>query len=157
MTQSSTVHATIFLERTYDAAPARVFAAWESADARSRWGPPDADTEVIFLETDFRVGGRDRSRCGQKGNATFVVEGRYLDIVADRRIVFSETVEHEGARLSASLITVEIRPEGVRTTLSLTVQIAAFDGSGMAEGAEAGWGPALDNLAAELAGQPVAV
>ena len=150
MTEPSTMHATLFLERAYDAAPTRVFAAWESAEARSRWGPPNAATEVIFLETDFRVGGRDLSRCGPKGNATFGVETHYLDIVADRRIVFSETVEHKGSHLSASLITVEMRPAGAGTTLALTVQIAAFDGSGMAEGAEAGWGPALDNLAAEF-------
>lgn len=157
MTEPSTMHATIVLERTYDAAPSRVFAAWESAEARSRWGPPDADTEVVFLETDFRVGGRDLSRCGPKGNALFAVEGRYLDIAAARRIVFSEIVEHEGARLSASLITVEMRHWGAGTVLNLTVQIAAFDGSGMAGGAQAGWGCALDNLAAELAGRPTAV
>jgi hypothetical protein len=35
MTQRSVTHATFAIERTYDAAPARVFAAWATSEAKT--------------------------------------------------------------------------------------------------------------------------
>ena len=40
MTERSVQHATIVVERTYAASPARVFAAWSDKDALLRWGNP---------------------------------------------------------------------------------------------------------------------
>lgn len=37
MTDRSVEHATIVIERHYDATPAEVFAAWADAAARERW------------------------------------------------------------------------------------------------------------------------
>ena len=37
MTKRSTEHGTFVLNRTYPVAPARVFAAWASRDAKARW------------------------------------------------------------------------------------------------------------------------
>lgn len=37
MTGGSVNHATIIVERTYDAPPERVFAAWSSVEALLRW------------------------------------------------------------------------------------------------------------------------
>ena len=37
MTERSVTHATFVIERTYDASPARVFAAWSEAEAKARW------------------------------------------------------------------------------------------------------------------------
>jgi len=148
MTERSVQHGTLVLERFYDAAPARVFAAWADVEARKRWGPPGVDYE--FLEADFRVGGRDVSRCGPAGELPYLAELVYCDIAPDRRIVFAGTVSRGGARLSCALTTVEIEPSGRRTRLRLTEQIAALDGSGMVEGHEEGWSAGLDQLAHEL-------
>ena len=42
MSQRSATHATFVIERTYDASPARVFAAWADRSAKGRWfGPPE--------------------------------------------------------------------------------------------------------------------
>ena len=38
MTERSTNHSTIVIERTYDASPSRVFAAWSDPEALLRWG-----------------------------------------------------------------------------------------------------------------------
>ncbi|MGX9181022.1 hypothetical protein [Mesorhizobium sp. BHbdii] len=40
MSERSVVHSTIVLERSYDASPARVFAAWSDPAALQRWGSP---------------------------------------------------------------------------------------------------------------------
>jgi uncharacterized protein YndB with AHSA1/START domain len=38
MTESSVIHDTFIIERSYSADPARVFAAFASAEAKSIWG-----------------------------------------------------------------------------------------------------------------------
>ena len=149
MTDRSTRHATFTIERTYDAPAARVFAAWEDIEARARWAVPAGD-EIAFVETNFRVGGRDVSRCGPAGDLSFRIETFYQDIVRDERIVLTETVADSNALLSVSLMTVEFHPVAARTRLILTNQMVALDGSDMAEGSESGWGEVLDNLALEL-------
>jgi uncharacterized protein YndB with AHSA1/START domain len=143
-------HATIVMERTYNASPARVFAAWESPEARARWSAPTPDITIKYEEADFREGGRDVVRCIEPGSADFVAHVHYLDIRRDRRLVFAEAVFNGSRRVSAALISVELSPAGAGTQLALTLQIASFDGSGMEAGYKEGWSAALDNLASEF-------
>ncbi len=151
----STEHETFVLERVYDAPPTRVFAAWADPAARAQWSAPSADQGIEYLATDFRVGGRDVSRCGPAGDLRIRVEARYHDIVADRRLVFAESVAFEETPLSVSLITVVFAAEGAGTRLTLTDQIAALDGSDMVAGSKAGLGAALENLDGYLRGASV--
>jgi len=159
MTDQSVTHATIVVERIYDAPVARVFAALADPEARARWSMPSTDQELVYDEADFSVGGHDIYRCGPVGNLMFHGTTRYEDIVPDRRIVSVETVVHEGTRASVSLITVELAPSaspaGSATRLVLTDQIVSFGGADMVAGSEAGFGAALDNLALELRREPV--
>ncbi|RWM73933.1 MAG: hypothetical protein E5X83_04150 [Mesorhizobium sp.] len=46
MSERSVVHSTIVLERSYDASPARVFAAWSDPAALQRWGSPGEGWET---------------------------------------------------------------------------------------------------------------
>ena len=149
-THSEVEHASFTIERTYDAPAARVFAAWEDPEARMRWGPPAPHIATIYDEADFRVGGRDVSRCGAHGSETMNVVSTYFDIVRERRIVFVESVEEGGQRLSVTQLTVEFYALGEKTRLRFTAQIAALDGSAMVEGNRAGWNASLGNLDAEL-------
>jgi uncharacterized protein YndB with AHSA1/START domain len=155
MNEPSVAHETIILKRRYEASADRLFAAFEDVNARAKWSAPSDKTVIVFQETDFRVGGRDVSRCGAKGDPQFLVEVRYLDIVRGCRIVFSEVVEHGAKRLSVSLVTVDIHRDGSGAQLILTIQIASFDGEDMAAGNKAGYGAALDNLADYLLRSPV--
>lgn len=148
-TDRFTFHANFTVERTFDFSPARVFAAWEDVETRSRWAVPAGD-ELVFAEADFRVGGRDVSKCGPAGDLSFLIETLYEDIVPEERIVITERVTHGGTRLSVSLMTAEFKPAGPNTRLVLTHQMVALDGSGIAEGSEAGWTEVLENLAHEL-------
>lgn len=144
-------HATIVMERTYNAAPARVFKAWSDLEARKRWSAPADNIRIEYDAADFREGGRDISRCIEPGNADYIAVVNYIDIKHDRRIVFAEDVSHGETRVSAALIGVELEAAGAGTRLLLTMQIVAFDGSEMEKGYQFGWNAALDNLAKEFA------
>jgi uncharacterized protein YndB with AHSA1/START domain len=144
-------HATIVMERTYNASPARVFAAWSDLKARERWSAPAESIRIEYEEADFREGGRDVSRCIEPGNADYVATVTYVDIRKDQRIVFAEDVVHGEKRVSAALISVELAAKGEATHLALTMQIASFDDADMQKGYQFGWSSALDNLAKEFA------
>lgn len=144
-------HTTMIMERTYNASATRVFKAWAQVDARTRWSAPASHIRIVYEAADFRVGGRDTSRCIEPGTADYVANVYYLDIRDDVRIVFAENVAHGDKRQSAALISVELTPNGDATHLLLTMQIASFDDTGMEAGYEQGWSAALDNLAKEFA------
>jgi uncharacterized protein YndB with AHSA1/START domain len=143
-------HATIVMERTYSAAPERVFAAWSDVEARKRWSSPADNIRIEYEQAEFFEGGADVSRCIEPSNEDYVATVNYLDIKRDRRIVFAESVVHGAKRVSAALITMELTPKGAQTHLALTMQIASFDEAGMEAGYQFGWSAALDNLAKEF-------
>ena len=154
-TQTKMVHDTIVLERTYNASPARVFAAWESVEARLRWSIPNPDTAAAYDQAEFRVGGLDIMRCGPKDDMRFLACVRYLEILPDARIVMAETAAEDGTIRAASLVTVEFEPVDPKsaakaTKQTVTMQVSALDGSGMIEGYLTGWTAVLDNLAKEF-------
>ena len=143
-------HATIVMERTYNAAPARVFAAWADVEARKRWSAPAENIRIEYEEADFREGGRDVSRCIEPGNDDYTAVVNYIDIQRNQRIAFVEDIAHGKKRVSAALISVELAAIADATRLLLTMQIASFDGSNMEQGYQFGWNAALDNLAKEF-------
>lgn len=128
MSQRTVQHDTIVVERTYDAAPARVFAAWSDPAARARWDVPGDGWEVVEYESDFRVGGRERSRFGPPAGPFYTSEGRYEDIVPNSRIVMAGTMAQDDTRISTSVLTVELLASGAQTRLILTEQAAFLDG-----------------------------
>ena len=149
-TQIRTARDTIVLERTYNASPARVFAAWESVEARLRWSVPFETAGAAYDQAEFKVGGLDIMRCGHKDDMRYEAHVRYLEILSDTRIVMAESVAEDGITRAASLITVEFEPAGKATRQTVTMHVSAFDGTGMIEGYNEGWGAALDNLAKEF-------
>ena len=147
MAEPITHHVTIVIERTYDAPAQRVFAALSDPVARARWSAPSDTAVLIYDEADFRAGGRDIFRCGAKNDPRYRGETHYCDIVPNRRIVSTETVDELDTRLSVALTTIELEPDGERTKLKLTVQLAALGDPRMIDGTKAGYTGALDNLA----------
>ena len=150
MTTPRVLHDTFTLERTYQAPPVRVFAAWADPHARSRWGVPNDRIELRYIASEFRIGGRDVVRCGPVGDLRYGIETRYVDIAPPHRLVMTEVVECAGVRLSASLLTVLMHTEAAATRLRFTAQLASLDGTNLTSGARAGWSAALDNLAREF-------
>ena len=150
MTERSVSHATFVIDRTYDAKPARVFAAWTSPEHKSQWfgnpAKPDPGSQL-----DFRVGGRELNKGGPDGGAVYTYDGVYQEIVPDRRIAFSYTMDMDQTRISVSIATVEFKAEGEGTRLIYTEQGAYFDGHDKPEFREHGTKELLNSLAAYLA------
>jgi uncharacterized protein YndB with AHSA1/START domain len=147
----STQHATFVIERAYLASPARVFAAWATAEAKARWfcGPADRWKEQS-RELDFRVGGRERLLGAFSGGGVSTFEARYQDIVPDQRIVYSYEMHTGDDRISVSLATVEFKPAGAGTCVVVTEQGVFLDGHDDPAGREAGTRALLENLDAVL-------
>jgi uncharacterized protein YndB with AHSA1/START domain len=62
ISQSSVVHSTFTIERTYEASPARVFAAFADVPTKRRWFVEGEGWEIDAYTMDFRVGGLERGR-----------------------------------------------------------------------------------------------
>lgn len=122
----SVTHGTFTIERVYDAAPARVFAAWSEREAKRRWfACHDNQTMGDF---DFRVGGRETNTGGPPDGPMYAFEAWYQDIVPGERIVYSYTMRRDDERISASLVTVEIEAAPGGTRMTFTEQGAFLDG-----------------------------
>lgn len=153
MTGRTAQHGTIRLERTFKASPTRVFAAWAEPKARAKWDVPGR--WVIAEQTfDFREGGRGLKRFGPKGDPRLVADTLYLDIVPQRRIVFSYSMTSRSTPISVSLTTSEISAapsSGDKGThLLLTEQIAFLDGNDNAANREEGLASMLDKIGETL-------
>jgi uncharacterized protein YndB with AHSA1/START domain len=147
--QRSVEHATFAIERTYEAEPARVFAAWAQPDAKARWFGPSEGSKGLY-ELDFRVGGRELLEASAPDGNVYRFDALYRDIVDERRVVYSYDMHRGDTRISVSLATVEFERQGSATKLTFTEQAAFLDGQDTAAEREHGTGVLLDGLAASL-------
>lgn len=149
MSERSVEHGTFTIERKFDVAPARVFAAWAEPKAKAIWfAGPAGPWKQQLRQMDFRIGGRERVRGEFAGGRVSDFDASYHDIVTNRRIVYSYTMHVDEKRISVSLATIEFEPAGGGATrLILTEQGAFLDGGfdGSA-GREQGTRGLLDNL-----------
>jgi uncharacterized protein YndB with AHSA1/START domain len=160
MSDRSVIHDTFSIERTYQAATSRVFAAFASKEAKSTWGDTGnlepAEGPAGIEEFDFRVGGRERFGIKMDGT-TLRYDARYYDIVPDQRIVYSYEMYADDARISVSVATIEFAKRGDGTTLTWTEQGAyldGIDGPAAPVSRKEGTAEMLDGLTRYLTGQP---
>src|SRR5262249_16904297 len=131
-------------------APPRVFAAWADPAAKARWFVGPEGWQELRREMAFRVGGHERLIGRHRDGRVSDFDARYHDIVPDRRIVYSYGMLVDDRRISVSLATVELVPDGRGTRLTFTEQAAFLDGFDGAAGREQGTGLLLDQLGAAL-------
>jgi uncharacterized protein YndB with AHSA1/START domain len=152
MTARSVTHGTFAIERSYDAPPQRVFAAWSDPKAKAQWFVGPDEWQSSDHELDFRVGGLEHVSGGSPdGGPTFSYDARYQDIVPDERIVTTYEMHMDDARISVSVATVEFQPEGSGTRLVLTEQGVFLDGHDTPAQREHGTRELLENLGKALA------
>ena len=156
MTKRSVTHATFTIERHYDASPARVFHVLSDPVAKARWFSGPKEWGAMEHKIDFRVGGREVNSGGPKGGPVHRFNAIYQDIVPDERIIYSYDMHLDDTRISVSLATFELAPEGKGTRLTFTEQGAFLDDFDDADGRELGTRQLLDALGAELERRAVA-
>jgi uncharacterized protein YndB with AHSA1/START domain len=153
MTTRSVTHDTFTIERSYPAAPSRVFAAFASAEAKAIWGDTGdlepAEGDAGAQEFDFRVGGRERFGFKWSGT-TYRYDALYYDIVPDQRIVYSYEMYAGDARISVSVTTIDIAKNGDGTALTYTEQGAYLDDLDQPRLRQEGVTEMLDGLARYL-------
>ena len=150
MSDRTVTHATFVLERSYAASPARVFAAFADPAAKARWFAGPGDWREPAWTMDFRVGGREVNRGGPASGPVHEFDAVYQDIVAGERIVYTYDMRLDGRRISVSVVTIELRPDGDGTRLVFVEQGAYLDGLDRPEYREQGTAELLDALGVEL-------
>jgi uncharacterized protein YndB with AHSA1/START domain len=144
MSTQSATKPSLTLKRRFNAAPAKVYAAFTEPETIARWFGPKGATNV-HAETDLRVGGRYRI-VAHMGADQHEVLGAYREIVPNEKLVYTwawrSTPERE------SLVTVTFRPDGSGTLLTLTHE--KFFDDDARDRHQHGWTGALDKLEAYL-------
>lgn len=147
-------NATFTIERVLNAAPARVFAAYTSLEAKSAWFKAPSDIETLNRDLDFRVGGKERFHALWPGGMITDFQATYHDIVESERIILAYDLFHNADKLSVSLMTLEFRAEGDTTRLIHTEQGSYLTGGVEAvKSREHGTTWHIDNLVAVIEGR----
>ncbi|MGZ5791946.1 MAG: SRPBCC family protein [Croceibacterium sp.] len=104
----------LVVTRVFDAPPGTVFEAWSRPDLFRQWWMPKSVTGVSLLscEMDVRTGGKYRLELGA-GGQSMTFYGKYLDVVPNARMVWTNDEGEEGA---VSTVTFEER--GGKTLLT---------------------------------------
>lgn len=105
----------LVVTRTFNAPPSMVYRAWSQPDLFQRWWVPKSapGVSLVSCQMDVRTGGRYRLEFGAGGSDTMAFYGKYLEVVPNERIVWTNDEGEEGA-----ITTVTFKDEGGRTLLT---------------------------------------
>lgn len=147
------VHDRFTVERRLRAAPARVFAAFTDPAAKERWFAGGEGYETLARRIDVRPGGREHVQGRWASGLVSTFDAIYLDVVADRRLVYTYEMHLDQRKISVSLATVELFADGSGTHLVVTEQGTFLDGYDDAGARERGTAALLDRLASVVDAQ----
>jgi uncharacterized protein YndB with AHSA1/START domain len=141
------------IARFIDAPPAIVWKAWSTPDHLAKWWIP-APIECKVIKLDLRPGGGFETRM-REGSGPFQphVEGCFLDIVPEARLVFT-TVLTEGWRPAepwlalTAIITFKAEGGGTRYAAHVLHRNDADSRKHEKMGFHDGWATTIDQLAA---------
>jgi uncharacterized protein YndB with AHSA1/START domain len=105
----------LVITRIFDAPPSTVFKAWSQPELFQRWWVPKSATGIslVSCDMDVRTGGKYRLEFGAGGSDTMAFYGKYLEVVPDERIVWTNDEGDEGA-----ITTVTFQDLGGKTLLN---------------------------------------
>jgi uncharacterized protein YndB with AHSA1/START domain len=155
MEQPKAVHSTFVVERSFPKPPETVFQAFADPHKARRWYAEGEGHQLQEFTSDFRVGGTQTLRYVLGPNTPVAGmkisnQASFQEIQPNRRIVTATTMDLEDTRILASLVTVELTPNGSGTDLVLTQQGVYFTSGLTPAMIEAGWRGLLETLAKEL-------
>jgi uncharacterized protein YndB with AHSA1/START domain len=105
----------LVVTRTFNAPPSTVYRAWSQSDLFQRWWMPKsapAGISLVSCELDVRTGGKYRLEFAAGAN-TMAFYGKYLEVVPNQRIVWTNDEGEEGA-----ITTVTFEDRGGKTLLT---------------------------------------
>ena len=84
--------------RTFDAPARIVFAAWTTPELLKQWwAPKSMGVPLLSCELDTRAGGQYRFVFGTEPAKSFAFFGRYIDVIPNARLVWTNEESDEGA------------------------------------------------------------
>jgi uncharacterized protein YndB with AHSA1/START domain len=88
----------LVVTRTFNAAPGTVYRAWSQSELFQRWWFPKSVSGVSFVscDMDVRTGGKYRLEFAA-GSNTMAFYGKYLEVVPNERIVWTNDEGEAGA------------------------------------------------------------
>lgn len=154
MADHEVTHGTFTIEHWYPAPPSAVFAAWEDPSVKSRWFSGSMGGDSAPMDMEFRVGGTERASGGPytEGGPVIHYEGTFLDIESGQRFVVASHMRAGESLISASVVSIEFRPEGDGTKLVQVENDTFFGDFDSPSSRESGVRFQLKALAAELEG-----
>jgi uncharacterized protein YndB with AHSA1/START domain len=89
----------LVVTRTFDAPPRTVYRAWSQSELFQRWWFPKSVSGVslVACELDVRTGGKYRLEFAAGGAENMAFYGKYLEVVPNERIVWTNDEGDEGA------------------------------------------------------------
>jgi len=141
----------VTITRVFDAPAPLLFEAYSKPEHIKQWFGP-VGWPVTLCEMDFRVGGKFRfAMTGPSGKQNTPFGGTYREIIQNRKIVYDNGFETEGA--GRMVVTVSFDEQGGQTTLTLhtVFESIAMYRSHMSRGFEQGTNSGLDQLGALVA------
>jgi len=97
----------LVVTRTFNGPAHIVFAAWTTPELFKRWWAPKSLGVPLFsVELDVCVGGGYRVEFGHDASSTFAFFGKYIEVVPNARLVWTNEESEDGA---VSTVTFEER------------------------------------------------
>jgi len=140
----------LVVTRTFDAPPNIVYRAWSQPELFRRWWMPKSlsGVSLISCEMDVRTGGKYRLEFSFGDSKTMAFYGKYLEVVPEERIVWTNDEGEEGA-----ITTVTFEAQGARTLVNFHELYPSSEALEEAlQGSAAGLPEQLDQLDELLSG-----
>lgn len=105
----------LIVTRMFNAPPSTVYRAWSQPELFLRWWMPKSVSGIslISCDLDVRTGGKYRLEFGTGGSDSMAFYGKYLEVVPNERIVWTNDEGEEGG-----VTTVTFDDQGGKTLLT---------------------------------------
>ena len=149
-------HGQFTLSRLLRASPAQVFATFANPAVKAKWCPGNPAFTQTERSMDVRPGGRERLKGRWPQGLVTCFDAVYFDVVENERLVYAYEMHLDERKISVSLATLTMAPEGEGTRLTVTEQGAFLNGYADGGARETGTAGLLDGLARWLEPSPPA-
>jgi uncharacterized protein YndB with AHSA1/START domain len=93
----------VVVTRTFNAPARIVFEAWSKPELFKRWWVPKSmGITLLSCELDVRTGGKYRLVYGMEGSKTMEFFGKYLEVIPNARIVWTNDEDKDGSVTTAT-------------------------------------------------------